>query len=484
MLGKDLQENKAYFKMLFKADSTIVFRDFESECGQVKGCLVFIDGMVDQDIISRNIILPIQTLNVESTQVDNDMLSYLKKRVITANAINFVSDIKIITKDIIYGDSLLMIEGYSDCLLIQTKGWDKRSITEPETERVIRGSKESFTEAIVTNLTMIRRRIITSDLKFEAMEVGKTTKTKVFVIYLEGVAPQVLIDKIIQKITKMEIDAILDSQYITEYLSDHPLSIFRTIGVSERPDVIAAKILEGRVAISCDGTPEVIYGPYLFYEQFVINEDYYNNYIFSFINRIIRILAFVISSSVPAVYIALISFHQQMLPREIFISIAASREGVPFPSFLELFLLLITFEVLREAGTRLPKNIGGAISIVGALILGEAAVSAQIVSAPVVIVAALAGITSMIITQSVQSLIVIRFGLLTISGLLGMYGYIFGVMFLTTYLLGLNSFDIPYMTFIYNSRLVKDAIAQRSRRYQQNNVRALFDKDRGEGVDQ
>lgn len=483
MIVEDLKVNKDYYKTRFKNDSTIIFRDIESDCGQVKGCLIFVDGMINHDIISRNIILPIQRLNLERKHPNKDILSFLKNRVIAADEIQLVTDKDLIVKSILYGDTLLMIEGHSSCLLVQTKGWEKRAITQPETERVIVGSKESFTESITTNLSMIRRRIITSDLKFEAMEVGETTKTKIFIMYLEGVAPQELIDEITNKIGTMHIDAVIDSQYITECISNQPLSIFRTIGLSERPDVIVSKLLEGRVAIGCDGSPEVIYGPYLFCEQFMINEDYYNIYIFSFINRLLRIIAFIISTSIPAVYIALISFHQQMLPREIFMSIAAAREGVPFPSFLELFLLLITFEILREAGTRLPTNIGGAISIVGALILGEAAVSAQIVSAPVVIVAALAGITSIMLTQSIQALIIIRFGLLTISGIFGMYGYIFGVTVLSTYLFSIDSFGVPYMTFIYNIRSNKDSISRMPVKYHQNNVNTIFKKGENEVTD-
>ncbi|PKM95122.1 MAG: spore germination protein [Firmicutes bacterium HGW-Firmicutes-1] len=483
MTGKDLQENIAYFKRRFKSDSTVIFRDLESDCGQIKGCLIFIKGMINHEIISRSIILPIQRLNLEKKQHNSDILSFLKKRIITADEIQLVTETEFIVKSLLYGDTLLMIDGYSACLLIQTKGWEKRGINEPDTERAILGSKEAFTESIVTNLTMIRRRIIDSDLKFEAMEVGTVTRTKIFMIYLENVAPQELIDEIKTKINSIKIDAVLDSQYITECISNQPLSIFRTVGLSERPDVITAKLLEGRVAIACDGTPELIYGPYLFYEQFMVNEDYYNNYIFSFINRVLRIFAFLVSTSIPAIYIALISFHQQMLPREIFMSISASREGVPFPSFLEVFLLLMTFELIREAGTRLPKNIGNAISIVGALILGEAAVGAQIVSAPVVIVAALTGITSIMLTQNIHSLMVIRYGLLSISGIFGMYGYIFGVMVLSIYLLSLNSFGVPYMTFIYNMRVNNDSIFRKPFQYNRNNVRTLLKRSKNEVTD-
>lgn len=458
MVGKDLNENKAYYKRRFKGDSTVIFRELESDCGLLQCCLIYIDGMINHEIINRDIILPIQRLNLDKKKLDLDIITYLKKRILIVDEISYATEAEVIINHILCGDTVIMVDGYHIALTIQSKGWEKRSIGEPEVERTIYGPKEAFTEAIMTNLSMIRRRLINPNLKFEGMVLGKQTGTKVFVIYISQLTPHERIDEMKRKLSLIHLEALIDIKDIGEEITDHPYSIFSMNGFSERPDAIVSKLLEGRVVVACDGSPEMLYAPNFFYEQFFINEDYYNNYIFSFINRLLRIIAFILTTCIPSIYIALIGFHQQMLPKEIFMSIASARQGVPFPSILELILLLITFEILREAGTRLPANIGGAISIVGALILGEAAVRAQIISAPIVIVAALSGITSMMLMQTIHALIVIRFGLLLLSSLFGLYGFIFGIMFLTAYLLSLNSFGVPYLTYAYNSRFNKDTI--------------------------
>lgn len=481
MSSSNLEDNIEHYKKLFIGDDTAVFRDIESRCGYFKCCLISIEGMVSQEVISSDIVFPIQRFAMDKGPCNNlEGLQFLQKSVIrsTTEVVTLNSEQTI--NKVLYGDSLLLVEGYSEGLIVETKGWEKRSIEEPTSERVIHGAKESFTESVITNLSLLRRKITDRALKCESIVSGKRTNTKLFMVYMKDVAPSELVSEVRNRIYTINMDAVLDAQYVVGSISDKKNSIFRLMGYSERPDVIAAKVLEGKVAIFCDHTPEVIYAPYLFYEQFMVNEDYYNNYIFAVINRVIRILSWLITTCIPAMYLALIAFHQQLLPREIFLSIATSRQGVPFPSLFELLLLLITFEILREAGTRLPKNIGDAISIVGTLILGDAAVRAQIVSAPIVIVAALAGITSMMLPQSIQALIIIRFGLLILSALFGLYGFIFGVMFLSIYLISLTSLGVPYMTFIYNIRKSKDTLFRLPWYNQKNNVKNLLENRAGQ----
>jgi spore germination protein KA len=460
MVGKDLNANKAYYKRRFNGDHTIVFREFESDCGGLRCCIIYSDGMIDHQVINRDIILPIQRLNLEKKNPQLNLVTYLKKRIIIVDGISYEVEAETIINGILYGDTVLIMDGYDIALLIQTKGWEKRPVSEPKVERVIFGPKEAFTESILTNVSLIRKRITCPNLKFESYVLGKQTKTKVFLIYIEGLAPEDRIKELRRQLRLIHLDALIDIKEIGEEIHPQGYTIFSMSGFSERPDVITSKLLEGRIAIACDGSPEVLYVPNFFYEQFIIHEDYYNNYIFSIINRLLRIIAFILTTCTPAIYIALIGFHQQMLPKQIFMSIASAREGVPFPSVLELVLLLITFEILREAGTRIPESIGGAVSIVGALILGDAAVRAQIISAPIVIVAAITGITSMMLIQTIQALIVIRLGLLLISSIFGLYGFIFGVMFITTHLLSLDSCGIPYMTYVYNIRKSRDAVVR------------------------
>lgn len=470
MVGKDLNANKAYYKRRFEGDSTVVFREVESSCGNLRCCIIYLEGMINHQIINRDIILPLQSFNIEKKKLELNLITYLKEKVIVVDGINYATEAESIIENILYGDTVLIVDGYEVALLIQTQGWEKRAIEQATVERVIYGPKEAFTEAVMTNLSMVRRRIINSSLKFENTVLGKQTKTKVYILYIKDLAPQDRVDELKRRLRLIHIEALIDIKEIGEEIGAKSYSIFNMFGYTERPDVITSKLLEGRVAIACNGSKEMLYLPNFFYEQFIINEDYYNNYIFSLINRLLRVLAFILTTCTPSLYIALIGFHQQMLPKQIFMSIASAREGVPFPSILELILLLITFEILREAGTRLPETIGSAISIVGALILGDAAVRAQIISAPIVIVAALTGITSMMLMQTMQALIVIRFGLLIISSIFGLYGFIFGVMFLTTYLLSLESFGVPFMTYTYNIRKTKDTVIRLPRQHRHVNT--------------
>lgn len=242
------------------------------------------------------------------------------------------------------------------------------------------------------------------------------------------------------------IDGTLDVNYIAEMIRDSPASPIKTIGNTERPDVVAAKLLEGRVALFLDGTPVVLTMPIFFIENFQSDDDYYLNYYFASLGRILRVIAFFLSTSIPAIYIALVSFHQEMLPTPLIISISQARQGVPFPSVVEMFLMLLVFELLRESGSRMPSMMGQALSIVGSLVIGQAAVEAKIVSAPIIIIAAAAGITGLMITRLKGALILLRFFFLFCASFLGLYGYMFAVLALAIHLYNLNSFGIPIMS--------------------------------------
>ncbi|MDF2568055.1 MAG: spore germination protein, partial [Oscillospiraceae bacterium] len=254
------------------------------------------------------------------------------------------------------------------------------------------------------------------------------------------------------------IDALLDSNYIAEYIKDAPYSPFKTVGISEKPDVIAGKLLEGRIAIIVDGSPVVLTVPFLIIENFQTADDYYLNFYFASIARILRILGFFLSISVPAVYVSLVTYHREMLPTPLALSIAQARQGVPLPTFVECFVMLLVFEIIRETGIRMPSNVGQALSVVGALVIGQAAVQAKFISAPMVIIVALTAITGLI-NQQIQGISILsRFALLCVSGIMGLYGYMFGIIILIIHLLGVRSFGVDYTSqmLAYNSQGMKD----------------------------
>lgn len=459
-LTKSITENINLIKTIFENDDTVVFRKFEGGNEyKLKFCLIFVDGMIDNKIVNENIIEPIMKIS-DKNIASNNILNSLKNNIIVSNTVEIKEDSNKIISDILVGNTILLVDGQDKAITIEAKGFNQRAISESPSESVVRGPRESFNENIMTNLTMVRRKIKTSDLKFKFKEVGRVTRTKVCICYIDGIANEKIIKEVNKRIDDIDIDAILESGYIEELIQDEPLSPFSTVGNTERPDSVAGNLLEGRIAIFIDGTPVVLTVPFVFIQYFQANEDYYNTFIYSSINRLLRIFAFFLSTSIPAVYVALTTFHQEMIPTPLLLGISAAREGVPFPTVVEALLMLLAFEILRESGVRLPAPIGSSISFVGALILGQAAVEARFVSAPIVIVTALTGLSNFLTPKMIGAVITIRLIFLVLSSFLGLYGYIFGVIGLFIHLMSMRSFGIPYMLNIgsLNMQEVKDTV--------------------------
>lgn len=458
-LAKSLERNIAIFEDIFANDGTVRFRRMENRYHScLKCCLISIDGMVNKDITNDGILFPIINSHFDEEIISRNLLDFLSEKIITSNDVRKARNVDDAIGSIIYGDSVLLVEGCSEALIVDTKGWKSKAVGESEAEPVVRGSREGFTEAININLSLLRRRIQTSDLKFMFRSIGDRTNTKVCICYLEGLANEKILNELIKRLDKIKIDGILESGYIEELIRDAPLSVFQTIGNTERPDIVAAKLLEGRIAVFIDGTPFVLTLPFLYMEYFQATEDYYDNFIFASFNRLIRWLGFFLSTSIPAIYIALTTFHQEMMPTPLAISISTARQGVPLPTVVEALIMLIIFAILREAGIRLPKPIGQAASIVGAIVLGDAAVNAKLISAPIVVIVAATGISGFLNPKILGPSVLLRYFLLILSSFLGLYGYIFGVLALTIHLVSIRSFGIPYMSNLgsYNKQDLKD----------------------------
>ena len=443
-LDESIDSNIKLFKQIFIDDGTFTVRYFENQHNEkIKCCIFYIEGMVDNTIVNENIIKPVIMSTI--LKDSDETVECLKSKVIVSDNVTKAADIDELAAAVIRGETVLVLDGSSNGLIIHTKGWQTRSITEPQGERVARGPREGFIEAIMVNLTMIRRKLETTDLSMKFMTIGKQTQTKICICYMDGIVNQKVLAEIYRRLNEIQIDGILDSGYITELIRDSPYSPLGTIGTTERPDTFAAKLLEGRIGIVVDGTPVALTIPFVFIENFQSNEDYYNNFYFSSINRILRILSFFITISVPGIYSALVTFHQEAIPTPLILSISAAREGVPFPTIVEIIILLTVYEILRETGLRMPYYIGQALSIVGAMVLGTAAVEARLVSAPIVIVVSITAITGLMLPGIKGTVILLRLLLLLLSALLGLYGYIFGMMGFLIYLCELRSFGVPYM---------------------------------------
>jgi spore germination protein KA len=449
-LEKSMNQNINALRNLFNNDETIIFREFDSRQNiKLKFCAISVNGMIDKKIVDEYVIQPLMQADYNSIKTGGNVstqniIDILLKKVVINVDVKRASNLQQAIGEMVYGDTIILVDGVQELLIADTKGWAMRGIEEPLSERGIKGPREGFNESIITNISLIRRRIRNSELKFEFSDLGVRTKTKICICYINGLANDKIIQELKDRLNRIDFDGILYSQTIEEFISDAPLSIFKTIGTTERPDVVAGNLLEGRIALICDGTPFVITVPYLFVENFQSVDDYDNNYAFASFNRLLKYFAFFLTVSTPSLYIAVTTFHQELIPTPLLLSIATARTGVPLPTVVEAFAMLLGFELLREAGVRLPQPAGQAISIVGALVIGDAAVNARLISAPMVVIIALTVISSFLIPRMVAPLILIRMIFLVLGGFIGLYGYLFGIIGLFVYLMSIRSFGVPY----------------------------------------
>lgn len=458
-IGTELKKNIDEVKGILGDSDDIIIREFTlCDINQTKAALVFVDGLTEGLTINESIIKPLmyhnpgsdldfmlpKGQNAKGGKATRSIEEFAKKRLCIGEILEVSTYDKIID-GCLNGDSALLIDGYNQSIVINTKGWDKRGVEEPVTEAVVRGPREGFTENIRTNTALIRRKIKHPDLTMQSTVLGRRTRTNVTLAYIKGIANEGLIKDIEKRLKKIDTDAILESGYIEQYIEDAPFSIFSTMGYSEKPDAVAGKILEGRVAILVDGTPFVVTAPFLFLESFQTTEDYYiRPYMATFL-RWIRFTSFFISILAPAVYVAFTTYHQELIPTELLFTIAVSREGTPFPAAVEALIMIMAFEILRESGVRLPRPVGQAISIVGALVMGEAAVSAGLIGAPMVIIIAITAVASFTVPTQVDAEVLLRFFFLILAATLGGYGITLGILMMMVHLASLRSFNFFYL---------------------------------------
>ncbi len=444
-LSDSFDDNLRVLKQILKNDETTIIREFSTQNQEdIKACVIFNQSLANIESINENVILPLLKSNLGKDN-GKKIIDLISSKILNYGIIEKTSDVDKLIGAVLYGDTILIVENSKTALIINTKGWKMRSITESVNEQTVRGPREAFTESIMINVSLIRRKVTNPDMTFKFRQMGKRTHTKICICYFESLVNPKIVNELNKRLDDINIDAILETGYIEEFIRDEPLSPFATIGNTERPDKVVANLLEGRIALLVDGTPVVIMLPFLFMEYFQVPEDYYSNFIYATMNRLLRYTAFFISTSLPAIYVALTTFHQEMIPTPLILSISASRDGRPFPTIVEALIMLLAFEILREGGVRLPTSIGTTISFVGAVVLGEAAVTAKLVSAPIVIIIALTGITNFLIPKMLAALNIVRLVFLFLSAFLGLYGYVFGVIGLFIHLYSMKSFGIPYM---------------------------------------
>ncbi|TWH48449.1 spore germination protein [Sporomusa sp. KB1] len=443
-VSSNLSQNLEIMKGIL-ASSDIIIREFDFGLTKRKGSLIYVDGLTDKEIINNNILTPLMRRENQD-KYHLPTIDIIQKEVLTVGDIKKSDQMSDLKNYLLAGESILFIDGISEALIINTAKWETRGVEKPDTDNVVRGPREGFSESIQINLPLLRRKIHNSYLRFEIIKIGHQTKTDVCIAYLSNVANDKLVEEIKIRLNRINTDAILDSGYIEAFIEDSPYSIFATIANSEKPDIVAAKLLEGRAAILVDGSPIALTVPTLLIESFQSPEDYYVRPYFGSLLRLIRFLAYFISVFSPAVYVALITFHQELIPTPLLIAFAAGRGKVPFPAVFEALAMGAVFEILREAGVRLPRPVGSAVSIVGALVIGQTAVSAGLISPIMVIVVGITAISSFVIPAQADSSVIVRLCLLLAAGIAGGFGILMVTLTFLLHLASLRSFGIPFLS--------------------------------------
>ncbi len=448
-LTDSLEENVTLMEQLFvDVDTVLVRRINNQNDSALKFALVYSEGMVDRDAISEFIVRPLSISG--AIKPGADLIASLIGQVLDADEADETSSVKTIVEAISYGDTVLLAEGAAQAVVMNTKCFKTRAVAEPESERSLTGPREGFNECMMINLSLIRRKVRTNELKIKLREFGRRTKTQACICYMDGLVNKAILKELERRLDSVDIDGVLDTQYLAEIIRDSRMSLFRTTGNTERPDVVIGKLLEGRIAVLVDGSPVALTVPYLFIENFQSGEDYYFSFYFTSFSRLLRILGFFLTVLVPGLYVAIVAFHHEILPTQLLVNVATERTSVPLPAALEAFLMLIVFDLLRETGARMPGNIGQALSIVGALVIGQAAVEAKMVAAPMIIVVALTGITSLLVPKLNAPIIYIRMLLLLVSTMFGFYGLVLGASAVVIHVINMRTFGIPVLTLTGN----------------------------------
>lgn len=426
-----------HIKDQLKDNFDLTIRKLELELGSVY--LIFIRSICDIEEISKNIIIPL----IEGESSSRDIEVY-KNKIITNNVVEDILNKDDSVNRLLSGHAVVIFDFMEEAICCEVKKLASRNIEIPPTEAVLKGPREGFTENIIINITLIRKRLKVKDLKCELLTIGEKSKIDIVIVYIKSLAPETLVKYIKTEINKINVDFVIQGNYISEQLQTRS-TCFDTIGYTEKPDILVAKVSEGRIGILVQGDPSAMTAPHFFIENFQSPNDYVFNIYVSNYTRFLRWLSLAISLLVPPLYIALSTHHFSLIPRMLAFRLAISRAGVPFPIFIEFTLLMIFFQLLREAGIRLPAPIGQSISIVGALILGDVAVASGLASTITVLIVSLSSISTFLIPSlSIAIVYWVNF-LIVATTLLGLPGFYIGFAIFVSHLAGITTCGYPYL---------------------------------------
>lgn len=420
------------------------------------------DGLTDSAVINESVIKPILSSG-EELPAEN-AAEYLVENVIYSTELTTEKSLDEAVLSLLRGSLLIFIDGEDTCVVAGAQKYPERSLDEPDTDVQERGAREGFVENIKTNITLVRRRLCTVSFKVETAEVGKTGKARVAICYMSGKVSEATLFEIKRRISKIKVDTIYGASYLRRALDTKSKSMFTMVGFTERPDTFCAKLNEGKVGILVDGTPFALVVPILFIENFHELDDYQNRPYFASFIRIIRMTAFLISVFLPGMFVSVCLFHQELLPDDILYSIVVMESNTLFNITTEALIIHFIYEFVREAGIRMPKAVGHAVSIVGALVIGDAAVSAGLIGAPMLIVVALSAITSLVVSKLYEPTAVLRMGFIIIGGFFGLYGIMLGAAVLIVSLCNMSDYGVFYLSPLtpYDASLWRDTFLRAS----------------------
>lgn len=440
-LSKDYEITRDEFNACFTDCSDFLMREIIVQDERAFVCAM--DGLIDSLSASHMITEPLLNTQLEY-MTPKQHFDAIRDKLIEAVEMNEVESYEDSFYFLMSGFAIVYLDGYNKALAIGIQGWDKRSTDEPSNEAMIKGAKECFIESVNDNKALLRKRLKTHHLKLKQIKLGNAASTPVVIAYVDNRADKRLVNEIESRLKKANLNTVLDFGALNPFIDTNIGSFFSSVGNTERPDTLASKLLEGRVAIMVEGTPFVMYTPYLFSDNFSSLDDYDNPPFYSTFIRILRYFSFVISLLLPGLYVAIGTHHQEMIPTTLLYIIALSEATTPLPLMLEAITIHIMYEIMREAGLRLPKTIGHAVSIIGAIVIGEATVSAGIIGAPMLVVVAVTAIASYVVYPLYESVAVLRILFIIIGGLTGIYGIMLGMGVLFINIATINPYGVPY----------------------------------------
>lgn len=442
-LDGNLQINEERIRALFADSDDVVYRRITPHTSTDDSALVvYIEGLADREAISEQIIQPLQYHRDEES-----MLSRVEKSV-ESSELTRVSSVTDVVNAVLTGNTALLVSGSDQALIASSPGWKQRGIEASDIEPITVGPRDGFTETLRVNTAQMRRRIQSPDLKLKTLKVGARTHTQVGVMYLEGVTNPAIVDELMGRLERITIDGTFESHYLQSMIQERRWSIFPLLISTDRIDRCAQAVLDGRVIVLCDNTPFALIVPTLFWDFLSSPQDLYTNALLATFSRWLRLSSQIVSTLLPALYIAMVAFHPGLIPTRLALVILGTRQAIPFPAPVEMLIMLIAAEVLVEAATRLPRGVSQTIGVVGGILLGDAAVRAGFVSTVMIIVISLTLITAF--TSPTYQLNAprrpLRYVYIVGASILGMYGIALITLMVWIYMLTLNSFGVPYMS--------------------------------------